>query len=106
VRGIPAVKIDAIAREHLAARDVAGAGGFSASTGGNSEPLAKLCDKTAHRLAVADEIGRRTVQARLDLHTRASLTISWPAMLSARARVCAQERLGEGSDIIFYDRQV
>jgi hypothetical protein len=37
--------------------------------------------------------------------TRASPTISWPAMLSARAWVCAGSPLG-GSGIIFYDRQV
>jgi 3-methylcrotonyl-CoA carboxylase beta subunit len=83
-------------KKHLRAQDIARE---------NNLPCVYMVDSGGAFLP-ADGIGRRAVQARLDLHTRASLTISWPAMLSARARVCARERLGEGSNIIFYDRQV
>src|SRR6478609_1277138 len=71
-------EIDALPRQHLAARRVTGARGFPASVRDLVELVAQLRDKTEHHLAVTGKIGRRSIKARLDLHDRDFLTIAAP----------------------------
>ena len=49
-------EIDALARQHLASRGVAGARYLAAAAGDLVKPLAKLCDQRAHGLCVAGKI--------------------------------------------------
>ena len=61
-------EIDALARQHLAARGVPGARGFAAAAGHLIELSPQLGDQRSHRLGVAGKIGRSGIDAGMKRH--------------------------------------
>ncbi|MGY4479060.1 hypothetical protein ACVILL_006474 [Bradyrhizobium sp. USDA 3364] len=86
-------EIDAVARQHLAARGVALARGLAAAAGHLAEFVAKLRDQAAHHLGVAGEFGRCGIDRRMKRHLGCNVSLEWPTGF-AECEAIAQWRDG------------
>jgi len=61
-------QVDALARQHFAARRMPCAGGFAAAAGNLLELVVKVGDEAAHHLGVAGKIGRCRIDRGMKRH--------------------------------------